>query len=230
MTRVLASVANLDEACQAYSEGADIIDLKNPSAGALGALPLSVISTITAKLSGMTPLSATIGDIPMNPDAIVTAVKAVAATGVDYVKIGFFPDGDWSAVLQCLQSQVAPGTQMIAVLFADQSPSLKWLSKIAQCGFAGAMLDTANKDIGSLLQVCEVSFLADFVATCRASSLVCGLAGSLRLDDIPELLILNPDYLGFRGALCHLDRRSALNPLALASVLLRVRTAQISSP
>lgn len=228
MTRVLASVANLEEACQAYSEGADIIDLKNPSAGALGALPLSVIATITAKLSGVTPLSATIGDIPMYPDAIVTAVKAVAATGVDYVKIGFFPNGDWSAVLQGLQSQVAPGTQMIAVLFADQSPSLKWLPTIAQYGFAGAMLDTANKDIGPLLKVCEVSFLADFVATCRASSLVCGLAGSLRLDDIPELLTFNPDYLGFRGALCHRDRRSALNPLALASVLSRVRTAQFS--
>ncbi|MFN5744615.1 MAG: (5-formylfuran-3-yl)methyl phosphate synthase [Methylococcaceae bacterium] len=226
MTRVLASVANLDEACLAYSEGADIIDLKNPSAGALGALPLSVIATITAKLSGFTPLSATIGDIPMDPDAIVTAVKAVASTGVDYVKIGFFPNGDWSAVLTGLQSRVAPGTPMIAVLFADQSPSLEWLPTIAQYGFAGAMLDTADKGIGSLPQLCDLSFLADFVATCRASNLVSGLAGSLRLDDIPELLPLHPDYLGFRSALCHRDRRSALNPQALASVLLRVRTAQ----
>ena len=33
-------------------------------------------------------------------------------------------------------------------------------------------------------------------------SLICGLAGSLRAEDIAVLLPLEANYLGFRGALC----------------------------
>ena len=32
--------------------------------------------------------------------------------------------------------------------------------------------------------------------------LLTGLAGSLEAADVPRLLLLAPDYLGFRGALC----------------------------
>ena len=42
MTRMLASVATLQEARLAAECGVDIIDLKNPAAGALGALPLDM--------------------------------------------------------------------------------------------------------------------------------------------------------------------------------------------
>ena len=52
--------------------------------------------------------------------------------------------------------------------------------------------------------------------------MLCGLAGSLRLDDIPSLLPYQVDYLGFRGALCQAhDRVGQLNT---ASVL-RIREA-----
>jgi (5-formylfuran-3-yl)methyl phosphate synthase len=34
-----------------------------------------------------------------------------------------------------------------------------------------------------------------------------GLAGSLSISDIPRFAKINPDYLGFRGALCHNSAR-----------------------
>ena len=40
--QLLISVCTLDEAKIALAQGADIIDLKNPHAGALGALPLAL--------------------------------------------------------------------------------------------------------------------------------------------------------------------------------------------
>ena len=40
-------------------------------------------------------------------------------------------------------------------------------------------------------------------------NLLCGLAGSLRLDDIARLAPLQADYLGFRGALCVQQQRTA---------------------
>jgi uncharacterized protein (UPF0264 family) len=50
----------------------------------------------------------------------------------------------------------------------------------------------------------------------KSRQLICGLAGSLRLDDVPQLLQLQPDYLGFRGALC--DRNDRLGRINSFSV------------
>ena len=36
----------------------------------------------------------------------------------------------------------------------------------------------------------------------KKHGLITGLAGSLRYEDISLLLDIEPDYLGFRGALC----------------------------
>ena len=43
----------------------------------------------------------------------------------------------------------------------------------------------------------------------HACGLFAGLAGALRADDVPALLALEPDYLGFRSALCNQARRTA---------------------
>ena len=46
-----------------------------------------------------------------------------------------------------------------------------------------------------------------------------GLAGSLEAPDVPRLLLVRPDVLGFRGALCHAhDRRGAIDPPAVALI------------
>ena len=41
----------------------------------------------------------------------------------------------------------------------------------------------------------------------KKETLICGLAGSLRLENIAELLPFDADYLGFRGALCNQHNR-----------------------
>ena len=42
-------------------------------------------------------LDAVCGDLPMVPETIRVKTEEIAATGVDYVKIGFFPSGDAEA-------------------------------------------------------------------------------------------------------------------------------------
>ena len=89
----------------------------------------------------------------------------------------------------------------------------------ADAGFAGVMLDTRLKDGRTLLDHCDAQTLRHFLAEARAAGLFAGLAGSLRCDQIPSLLALGPDILGFRGALCGgADRRGALEASALAAV------------
>lgn len=217
MTGLLASVKSIDEARIAFAGGADIIDLKNPAAGALGGLPLDVITAIVRWIDGRLPLSATIGDIAMQPGRIQAAVEAVAARGVDYVKIGLF-EGARRECLSALRKH-AGNTRLIAVLFADLGVDTDLVAEAARCGFAGVMLDTADKKSGGLREhLCDEE-LASFVGTARSRGLLAGLAGKLAVSDIPFLLAATPDYLGFRSALCgRMDRRGELSQEAIAAV------------
>ncbi|MGR9054210.1 MAG: (5-formylfuran-3-yl)methyl phosphate synthase, partial [Gammaproteobacteria bacterium] len=74
MTGMLASVADLDEALEVLSVGVDIIDLKRPAHGALGALDTDTVAAIVDRIQGRCPLSATIGDLPMEPNTVSRAV------------------------------------------------------------------------------------------------------------------------------------------------------------
>ena len=202
MTGMLASVNSVAEALLVLEAAVDIIDLKQPALGALGALDVSDVKRIVAAIDGRCPVSATIGDMPMQPEPVFDAVLAMAETGVDYVKIGFFPGDDWPGTVKKLSVLTRQNRALIAVLFADTRPDLGIMNLLKAEGFTGVMLDTMNKRQGSLTQIMAAAELAHFVAQAKALQLLCGLAGSLRLADIPGLLPLNADYLGFRGALC----------------------------
>lgn len=208
MTKMLASVMGIDEAETAIACNVDIIDLKDPKTGALGALPVGDIRTIVAAIAGRLPVSAACGDLPMVPDTIREKAEEIAATGVDYVKIGFFPSKDAAACARALGS-LARRTKLIAVLFADREPEFDLLPLFAECGFHGAMLDTAVKNGSRLLDHMPPTGIPDFTSSCRQLGLVCGLSGSLEAPDIPRLLPLKPDFLGFRGALCGQSQRTA---------------------
>ncbi|MFA6050969.1 MAG: (5-formylfuran-3-yl)methyl phosphate synthase [Methylobacter sp.] len=212
MTGMLASVNSVEEAALVLSANIDIIDLKQPALGALGALETGLVKKIVAEIDGRCPVSATIGDLPMQPDIVFNAVKAMAETGVDYIKIGFFPGGDWQGTVEKLATfpRRSVGTiNLIAVLFADTQPDLGIIAYLKKAGFKGVMLDTMDKKNGSLTQVMVKTDIAQFVRLAKTHQLICGLAGSLRLEDIPELALYQPDYLGFRGALCLQHNRTA---------------------
>jgi uncharacterized protein (UPF0264 family) len=141
----------------------------------------------------------------------------MAATGVDIVKVGLFPGGDAKATVRRLGREIE--TALVAVMIADGPLDLTLVDDLGEAGFAGVMLDTAAKDGRTLLDHQEKETLASFVSRARAQGLFAGLAGSLRATQIPELLALGPDILGFRGALCRAsDRRAALDASALADV------------
>lgn len=209
MSGMLASVNSKEEALQVFGCQVDIIDLKQPEEGALGALDIASVKEIVAAVNGVCPVSATVGDLPMQPGLVFDAVEAMAATGVDYVKIGLFPEGDTLATLERLSELAGQGRALIAVFFADQSPDLSLLAELKRAGFKGAMLDTMDKQQGSLTEVMAVDELERFVKLATEQRLLCGLAGSLRLADIEVLQALKPDYLGFRGALCRQHDRVA---------------------
>jgi (5-formylfuran-3-yl)methyl phosphate synthase len=227
MTLFLASVRDVAEAETALLARADIIDLKDPAQGALGAVDLEITRRVVDLIAGRVPVSATIGDLPMQPEAIRDAVIERASCGVDYVKFGLFPGGDRQACFQALRP-IALRVRLILVLFADALPAFDAVTAAAEMGATGIMLDTADKHAGSLLTHLDASGIASFVAHAKAQGLMVGLAGSLKAADIPELLTLSPDLLGFRGALCRGRRSASLDPASCASI--RALIPQIGPP
>jgi FolB domain-containing protein len=212
MTLLLASVRDAEEAEIALANGVDIVDLKDPAHGALGALPLATIRAVRTAVAGRRPVSAVTGDLPMEPDAVRTAVEDMAGAGVDYVKVGLFADPRRDACVRALAT-LRRRCKIVGVMFADQGPDVALLSVMAECGFAGAMLDTARKGGGRLLDHADMPFLYDFAVRCRSHGMMSGFAGSLEPPDIPRLLMLAPDVLGFRRALCaHHDRKGRIDP------------------
>lgn len=218
MTGLLASVAMLDEAEQAVAWEADIVDLKDPAKGALGAWDEAPLREAVVRLGGRATLSATTGDLPMSPGPLADAAAGVAASGVSLVKVGFFDGGEVGACIAALKPLARRGVRLVAVLMADRSPDFGILPALAAAGFAGAMLDTADKSGGNLCGHLDSRALARFVTQARACGLMTGLAGSLGLGDIDLLLPLRPDYLGFRTALCAGDRTGRLDAEAFAAV------------
>ena len=170
----LASVTSAEEAGLALAGGADLIDCKYPSAGALGALPCAIVRDVAARIAGRALVSATVGDLPPEPGVLVEAVSAMAATGVDIVKIGFFGDDDARPAIAALGRMTLSRARLVAVLMADQAPDFDLIAHLAANGFMGVMLDTANKSAGRLTTVMPAGAPAQFVLAARKSGLMSG--------------------------------------------------------
>ncbi len=212
--QLLISVCTLDEAKIALAQGADIIDLKNPHAGALGALPLADIRSIVAhiKLQPMTQkilTSATLGDLPMQAEQWLPQLDQVIATGVDIIKIGFFATEDYEGCMQALLPYTQAGHQLIAVMFAEITYPDSLLADIKQAGFLGVMLDTQIKNGLSLFDHFSAKQAREFAKQVAAQSLLLGLAGSLRDSHLVAAKNLQPNFIGFRGGVCVANQRQS---------------------
>ena len=221
MTRMLVSVRSVAEALVAAEGGAGFIDLKEPNFGALGGLPVETITAVVAALRERRialPVSATIGDLPMSElAAIVARVRAVAACGVDYVKVGIERTPQALAVLDALAAMAASGTSgtsgtpIVPVFIADHGLDDAHVAHACALRFAGLMVDTADKTAGSVFDVLRIDALQRFIGQARASGALAGMAGALRLAHVPAVRALAPDFAGFRSAVCAGDRRGVLD-------------------
>ncbi len=216
MSLMLASVTGPEEAEIAVRQGADIVDLKEVGAG-FGAVAPDIVRATVAAVGRRRPVSAVVGDTA-DLERTIAVGSELAAAGPAYLKVGLPPQalrGDFIRALALL----ARRTKLIGVMFADDGADDGFIPVMVASGFAGVMLDTARKTGGRLLDRMGIAALARFIDEAHAHGLMAGLAGSLEAPDIPRLLPLKPDVLGFRRALCAgLDRKAAIDAGAVAAV------------
>ena len=217
MTRMLASVLDANEAEVVLSLGADIIDLKDATRGSLAAVSIATAAEAVTRLARGAETSATLGDPPYDEAALVARARALAGAGVDMLKLAIDPASlrRLGSALRSLTSDIP----LVGMLFADQAPDFEMLPELAALGFRGAMLDTWDKSRGRLLAHLDPARLQEFCRICRENGLTSGLAGSLEKPDVPRLMLVEPDVLGFRTALCRLnDRAGSIDPQAVRMI------------
>ena len=208
--RLLVSVASEADALAALAGGADIIDAKDPLAGALGAVHLEVLRAIHAVVAGRRPVTAALGDAA-DEVAIERAADAFTAAGADLVKVGFggvTGRADRPARLGrgargedrrpqrrrhrgCVRRRGARGESSLI--------SSSW----AALGAAGVLLDTADKSGPGLRALVAPRTLAAWVTSAHEAGLLVALAGQLTADDLAFVREAGADIAGVRGAACH---------------------------
>jgi len=202
MIRLLISVKNADEALEAVHAGADFIDLKDPAVGALGSLDDVVSMQAVRAVNRKAMVSATVGDTHDSLEILLSLIMRKRDLGVDIIKLPVTSlpkqiDG-CNALANLIRDHQL---KLIAVMFAEQPIDLKWIPKLAEMGFYGVMLDTADKQ-HHLLTAVNAHTIHMFVKNCELHRLQAGLAGALRLEYLSELTPHSPSYIGFRSGVC----------------------------
>src|SRR4029077_14069876 len=140
---------NAAEASAVVQLGADVIDLKDARRGSLGAVSLDAARQAIAAVAGRSETSAALGDPPYNEETLLEGARALAAMGVDYVKLAV--DAPTLVRLGDSLVRLARDVALIGMMFADEKPDFALLAKLGDLGFKGAMLDTRDKTRGRLI-------------------------------------------------------------------------------
>lgn len=229
--RLLVSVLDAGEAEDAVAGGADIVDVKNPGEGALGAPVPSVIERVRAAVPDGLPISVAIGDMPNLPGTAALAALGAAGCGARYVKVGLWgPRTEAEAFELLCQVQGAisrcAGVSLVAAAYADAERlpdppiSPMALARVARAaGADGCLIDTAVKDGRGLFDWLPPDAVATLVTEAHRAGLWVALAGSLRLADVPVIRAAGADIVGVRSAACRGGRRAGPLDAALVSGL-----------
>ncbi len=221
--RLLVSPMNLDEARAALDGGADIIDVKNPKEGSLGANFPWAIKAVAELAAGRVPVSATIGDLEFKPGTASLAALGAAMVGADYVKAGLLGVKTQDQAMEMMDGIVRavkdfdPRKKVVSAAYSDYarvgslSPML--LPTVARdAGADLVMVDTAKKDGRSTFEFMSEEDLRSFISLGHKMGLEVAVAGTIGFDHLEMLKRLNPDIIGVRGVVCGGDRRSSIRP------------------
>jgi (5-formylfuran-3-yl)methyl phosphate synthase len=229
--RLLVSVVSAEEARQALAGGADIVDVKDPGEGALGAPAPRVLSEVVRAVGTRAPVSVALGDLPDLPHTAALAACGAALSGATYVKVGLRGVRELDravAMMTAVAEGVGPQAAVIAVAYADADaldpPALApgWLPDlVTRSGIAGALVDTFVKDGRGLYGSLGESELTDLIVRTRRAGGAFAVAGQLRLG---ELCRVEADVVGVRSAVCRGgDRTGELDAELVADAVAEVR-------
>lgn len=219
---LLISPDGVDEAldCAKAAEHLDIVDVKKPDEGSLGANFPWVIREIRAAIPADKPLSATVGDVPYKPGTVAQAALGAVVSGATYIKVGLYGCSTPEQAVDVMQGVVRavkdhrPDAFVVASGYAD-AHRIGCVNPLAlpdiarRSGSDAAMLDTAVKDGTRLFDHLPPDVCGEFVRRAHDAGLLAALAGSVKTGDLGDLARIGTDIVGVRGAVCEGGDRNA---------------------
>jgi uncharacterized protein (UPF0264 family) len=227
--QLLVSPRDIPEARKSLA--ADIIDVKKPSEGSLGANFPWVIREI--KSLSTKPVSAAIGDFDYKPGGASLAAYGAACSGADYIKVGLMFDGIEKAsdliesVVKAVKDEF-PEKRVVISAYSDYlrlgsiSP-FDMAPLVAEAGADLAMIDTGIKDGKSTFDFMDEASLTRFTWKNHDLGIGTAIAGALKMEDIPVLKRINPDIIGVRGMVCGGDRNASIREELVQKLMVMVK-------
>ena len=227
--KLLVSPINTEEAIAALKGGADIIDVKNPKEGSLGANFPWMIRAVKDAIESKKPVSATIGDFNYKPGTASLAALGAATAGAEYVKVGLYDIQTVDQTLDMLTNIVRsvkdydPSKKVVASGYSDyeriNSISPLLLPAIgAKAGVDVVMMDTGIKDGRTTFEFMTEDELTTFVNTAHDLGLDTAIAGSIKFEDLPAIKRIQPGIIGIRGMVCGGDRNTSIKEELVAKL------------
>lgn len=234
MTKLLVSVRNAEEALAAIEGGADVVDVKEPAHGPLGAAEPDTWRKVAMAVRGWKTLSAALGELRDQPDRWFGRHIGLLA-GYRYAKVGLAgcrkdPQWfeKWRNLLKLFPRHVSP----VAVIYADHETCgapepLEILAKGAELGCQAVLVDTFNKRQGDLWSHVDEMFLRNLVADARSHRMLTAIAGSLAGEGLVRAASVEADFVAVRGAVCSGGRIGRVSAVKVRDTLATLRHAPI---
>lgn len=226
MTGLLVSVRNADEAAVALAAGVDVIDVKEPLRGSLGAAAAETIQSVIELVGDRAMVSAACGElVDWNPSASTNSVSLLHGLSLAKIALARCDDMlDWKRRWQDWTTTLPAGTKPVGVVYADRAiaRSPAWQEIVALAGEVRSpyvLVDTFDKSAGTLFDHWTAGTLRGFAAETRAAGIGFVLAGSLRGDEIRHARDFEPDFVAVRGAACRGGRTGAIDAAAIHQIL-----------
>ncbi len=233
--QLLISVRDAAEARVAVMGGAEIIDAKDPLAGALGPVSPEVLADIRRAVPPELAVSAALGDAPGAAE-IKRLTSLLKPAELWFGKVGLAGHhGDSASRAVAVAAETLAPTRLVLVAYADwqsvDAPAPDEIRQLAvRFGAAGILLDTASKAAGTLVQLWSSDALSVFVSQSRAVGLLVALGGSLSAPDFRAAIHAGADIIGVRGSACSGGRNGRIELPLVRSLRESVDAAQSQAP
>lgn len=214
-TGLLVSIRSVREAMQLVGSGVDILDLKEPTRGPLGACDPQVWKECTELPAFPGAWSVALGEFE---GAVERAMEV--PEGIRYAKVG--PSGIdnlrhlrelWGRV----GSALSPTTELVGVGYADYvkagSVEPEQVLKLAtQFGLSTLLVDTYDKAGLGTVDELGNERLEFLCAAAKRAGIALVVAGKLQLTSLPAMKRWGVSRVGVRGAVCHQARTGDIDP------------------
>jgi hypothetical protein len=223
----LVSVRSLREAAEIASLPIEILDLKEPRRGPLGAADAKIWQQCLREVPFAGRWSVALGEAQT---ALPVAERVPG--GIAFAKAG--PAGIPKAarlrqLWQQLRERLPESTELVAVAYADHHaarcpPVEDVLEAACRAGLKKLLIDTCAKTGRNSLDELGPQRLEHLVSRARQLEVAIALAGSLGCDEIDRIGRLKVSLMGVRGSVCSGGRDGYIDRNATIRLCQRLRS------